>query len=1342
MAATLLEAGKRSWKMPRFVASLTLTAHEKQSGQEPRPTTATELSAVIKAGGYLILFGEGGIGKTTFLLDLSTTCIEDGHRIPLYVDAAVWARANVSLFEYLANRPPAQENGVTSTDLFILAKAGHVAIMLNGWNEMAAASKLFCREDIIQVIATAKALSVVVVSRTSGDTPDLPNAKQIEVRGLTWEGQSAVIRAELDNETAAPLLEILAKNMRLRHAARSPLILRGLIAQARKGAVADASMFDLLGAAVQAFEEDDQRHLVLCVAPVEGHQRAYLEELACLLTQRRATHCSRDHALQAFHSAATQLAKHQLIGVLPPLTSVLDVLVSHHLLHFDDGVIRFAHQRFQEYFAAIRLLRECSEDGVLPAQLRTVINQPAWGESLVLVAGKLKGEAALAAARIRMVKAAAALDLGLACDLIGICALNVVDDSEFHHHLVVRVNALVASPLQEVRDLGIAYQIASGLSVFADNLWALLESEDQQMRLHTYHLNGSAISLVQLGAGAERRIAAWPSERRVESVHGMADNADNYEYLMGLARSEPDLAVRAAAISALFWHFPASDVPLQAWLDAPIDVQIEHNVLSYIRYALDEGHAGEAVREHLRTIDINKLSTNARRQLTLTFPNEVGPRALDVVFEHLGTSERHRNDAPLIAIARTHAPERLLDLAQELALHARVIPDWVDEYLQAAPADIRTDIFEKAWNTLQGQDFDTLQGEILGPLANRNQIERSVAFWLQYAESGRESLTEIDHERRRRLGYLLAHASGDDLLNVVMQRSLAASYNEAARLVDLVRQRIGRDGSSTTNHWLPTLDDVTHLVAHFSEKAEITEVPQHTVRVYLCSIASHVVPAQFGSLLLETCRHHLDAWSTFRERCNERSKKATSSQPQHPQWGHYLASALSKWGPEALPGLLDLMSHPSAMEFIPEAIARSVNLPWTSKREPLINSVSTDIQKGEQRRRLRRELRQPDDTFQRWTDEAAKVLGEKLSELVTVNQEMKSTDVQWDARKAGHRVGRLAGVVASIPSPCIVEPVYRALASGLMEVYGSVETLRGLVRQGLYINDQSVVRQLEALCEQAANSMWPDDSSRYAMSELCALLTCVVPLSLLSKPIGQYLQQWCQFSSTHEVIHQLGTAHTESAWSCLLELGRELVGKGQPREELTPAVVSALTPRNLNEFFALVADGTLLTWCSSAWSLERLAPSVAAVLDKAPDQVEVFVDACRQAKSPLADALAGKVLSKIKGSQEILELFLLEALDAGRAVHKNMPAYRMLRGMFTLEIPISETEFKITPKASNELRAQLYARARGVGLIADSCRCLLASLECGRRETGRADDEPRHPVPEDSLVWTDALVPL
>lgn len=214
MATTLLEAGKRSWKMPRFVAPLTLEAHLRQDDQQTYPINTSELSSAIEAGDSLVLFGEGGIGKTTFLLDLCRSCMNGGRRIPLYVDAAVWARTNATLFEYLVSLPSAQGNGVTPVELTKLAEAGRLVIMLNGWNEISASSKLGCRDGLIHLTAAADALSVVVVSRASNDTPGLPNAMQIEVRGLTWHGQSAVVRAELGDGGAAPLLDLLAKKLR------------------------------------------------------------------------------------------------------------------------------------------------------------------------------------------------------------------------------------------------------------------------------------------------------------------------------------------------------------------------------------------------------------------------------------------------------------------------------------------------------------------------------------------------------------------------------------------------------------------------------------------------------------------------------------------------------------------------------------------------------------------------------------------------------------------------------------------------------------------------------------------------------------------------------------------------------------------------------------------------------------------------------------------------------------------------------------------------------------------------------------------------------------------------
>lgn len=1341
-ALILLEAGKSNWKMPRFVAPLNLEAQEEQEDNEPRPTNAAELADVIEAGGSLVLFGEGGIGKTTFLLDLCSSCMNgEKRRIPLYIDAAVWARSNTNPLDYIASNPSAQLHGVTSAELARLAEAGYLAVMVNGWNEIPASQKVVCQDAFSQLIAAAGSLSVVVVSRTSNDTASLPTAKRVKVQGLTWQGQSAVIRAELGNELAAPLLALLAKDTRLRRAARSPLILRGFTANAKKGAVEASSVYDLLGAVVQAFEEGDQRTPVLNDAPVYGLQRYYLEELACQLSSRLTISFSREEALPAITSASRKLEERGLSGPPPHSASVLDVLVSHHLLHFEDGAVRFAHQRFQEYFAATRLLRECVERTDPSALLFSAVNMPAWDDSLMLVAGKLKGMAN-AAARAHLVKAAARLDLGFSCDLAGLCVLSEADDPELHHHLVVRVNELIASPLEEVRDLGVAYQIASDFSAFAEKLWPLLEGKSQSTRLHAYRLNGSGISLAQLGSGAEERVAAWPSERRIEFLHELAGNADNYDFLVRIAHAEPDHAVRAAAISALFWNFPASDAPIQAWLNASVEVQTEHNVVSYIEYALDEGLAGEEVRERLRAIAVNDTSENVQLRLALAFPNEVGPLVLDVVFAHLRSIERHGSDAPLVAIAQANAPERLLSLAKDLVLGTRAVPDWASTFLRGAPAEVRADVFERSWAILQSAEFKNLDPRALGPLADRSQTQRSVAVWLQQCIDRREKLTDVDRDRGRQLGYLLAHAPGNDLLSVVMERGQAASYNEAAELIELVRIRIDRDdeGARTVDPWLPTTDEVRQLISRFSEKSETAEIRQDKVFVFLSCIASHVAPHEFGSLLLDTCRRHLDAWTAFRDAINQWAKRPASQRPHNPSLGNYVIAALAKWGPDALPGLMVLMTHPSAMELIPEAIGRIVSLPWDSKKNGFFSSVGSDASEGEQRRQAGRVLRQPEDIYQGTTDEAARTLGQKLTELIERLLQEKSTAENWNSKQAAYGIRRLISIVAHMPSPEIELPVNRALASGLVEVYGFVGALRGLVRQGLLISDAAVVGQLEALYEHEASAKWLDDSARYAMAELSELMYCVEPPELLTEPLSHYLAQWQRFAHTREAIRQLGALRSRAAWPSLVALGKELAPKGPPPEELAFALASALTPAHFAQFIELVADGTLFSWCRSIWNLERIAPNVASVIGEDLGRLEALLNACRQSSSPPTDTLASSVLAHVKGSDATRLRLGLDAVDAGRAVDSNMPSYRTLLDMFKLQIPMSyEGQYEVHPRSCNELRAQLYLRAKGNGPIAVGCRRLLASIECQRREDGRPTNEARHPDPNDGVAWTDAL---
>ncbi len=1337
MAEKLLEAGKRSWKMPEFVAPLTLEAQEKNDEQESkrRPVSISELSSEIDAGSSLILFGEGGIGKTTFLLDLCFAILNTRNRTPLFVDAAHWAQTNSSLLDYLASRVAATTNSVTIDELSRMAETGRLVIMLNGWNEIPGTLKAYCVEELNQLSTAADVLSIVIVSRSSSDIPSLPNAKRVEVQGLTWVGQSAIIRAELNHSASAALLDVLTKNTQLRHAARSPLILRGLIAQARKGTIVYSSVLELLAAAVQAFEEDGQRKLALSTSPIDAHQGEYLEELACILTQNKSINCSRNEALKALNSAAAKLAESRLIGQPPQPAAVLEVLISHHLLHLEDNVIRFAHQRFQEYYAAQRLLRECI-DGTQNHLLQMAVNQPFWEESILLVAEKLKGEKNFATARAHLLKAAIAIDLGLTCDLTGACAFNCTDDPELHRHIVTDINSIASSPLEEVRDLGISYQISSDLSDFAENLWPLLEEKNEQIRLRT--INRSAIALSQLGEGAYKRIASWPTDLRVEFVHEIANNPQNYEFLVNVAQHEQEIPVRAAAISCLLWQFPTSEVALQAWLCAPIELQTEHNVLSCVLYALEDGYANDAIQKQLLFIADYQAPSNDWLFIKLATQQIITPRSLDTIFEALSSREHPAEDSSLLDIAYNKAPERLKELAFDLTLQARRAPGWLSEYWRKASSQTKSFLFEKAWIILQGQDFTNLNGEMLGSIASKTQIERCVSLLIDYSKIEWKKLTENEQKIKRLLEYLLKYVTGNDLLSIVCERAKAASYSEAALLCEMVLRRTERNDESSVkiSHWQPTADEVQLMITLYWAKEEHEEIQQSTVRMYLCSIAGYVDAEKFSSLFLETCLEHLNSWYTFKKKIEQWSYRPTSPRPTNPQLGRHLSTAIVKWGPDSLPSLLELMNHPCAMEFIPTVIARVANSPWLSKKGKInFESVNSDLLEGEKRRTLGRALQQPDDRFQSWTDDAANVLGKRLEHHLASYAEEQLHVRTPNKRAAEYAIGNIAEIVSKIPSTYILEPLQQALTSGLMNIYGTVNVLRGLVRQGHYISNTTTIKKIEELYEITISEKWHDKQSTHVISDLSQLLVCGIDPSALNKPVNHYVKTWHKFSHPSEIIRRLESSHSENAWPVLMELSG-----ANGNEELARAMILTMKPVHLAEFITLVGDGRLFKWCNNDWALRQLAPNVAKILGDYPSLLEAFLDACRESGALVADSLAGEVLGHIKGQDETLIFYLLQALDAGRAAHQGMPAYRLLEQMFKSQEPINTSQFEVLQKENNKLRIELYNRAKGTGSVAESCKRLLASLESNRRAFTRPAEEPRHPMLTDELAWTDALL--
>jgi hypothetical protein len=801
--------------------------------------------------------------------------------------------------------------------------------------------------------------------------------------------------------------------------------------------------------------------------------------------------------------------------------------------------------------------------------------------------------------------------------------------------------------------------------------------------------------------------------------------------------------VRAEAISALFWNYPASTAGVNAWLNAPLEVQTKHNLVGFIDYGLEQGVAGDQIREKLRVIGASEISDAARLQLALAFPAEVGPTAVDVVLARLRSEEWQGSPEQLTSIAEGYAPDRLRALALELVAGQSGTPQWAGELLLGEKAETREIAFEMAWKLLMAGEGRRLSPELVGPLSSMTQTRRSVAAWLRHCVERRSKLSDGEQERGREVGYLLAHAPGDDLLGVVMELGVQASYEESVELAELLLTRVSRGEGyvSGANPWLPKPEQFTRLFDLFSGKREEARNPQDRLFTLLACIASHVAPAEFEPMLLEALRRHLDAWTAYRALLDEWLKRPSSPRPNNPSLGNYIISALTRWGMDALPGVLQLLSHPNASDLVPQAIGRIASLPWTSTKKQTFSSVNTDIQDGRQRRDAGLVLRQPSSAYQPVTDDAARALAGLLNVEVDRQQIERKANPKWNSKQGEYQVGNLVGILANLPSVEIVAPITRALCSGLMGLYGVVSAVRALIRQGWVFSDAGVVAEFEALYERETNPARVHESTRYTLAEFSQLMFLVEPPAQLKLPLSHYLGQWQHFAQPAEVIRVLGAMSTERAWPLLLELGAALSTKGRTTEGLPFALASALSSNHFAAFARLVADGTLFSWCRNAWTVEHISPAVAEVVKNSPEHLALLIDSWRKSASPLGDALLAEVLKRIDVRDEKICELGLEALDAGRASDSSMPAYRMLKRMFILEVPLGENQFEVYPKACNPLRLALYHRAKVSGEVGLAAKRILASLELGRRDAERPLDEPRHPDPSDGLPWTRVLCP-
>lgn len=555
-------------------------------GQETRTLIATaELEAALLESQRLIIEGPAGTGKTTTLIQLASRAARpDSRHLTLLINLPEFLSSRDSLLKFIAKMPAFLSRRLSAPDLAKVYENIHCSFLLNSWNEISDTRSEDAVNAIAQIERSFPAAGIILATRTHRVSPPLAATLRVRLASLS-RGQRTEYLRQLLGQTASELLVQLESDSALDELTRIPLILAQVLALFRAGKPIPTTKMAVLDAMVRLIEGSDEHQDHLRRPPIAGNAAEYLIELAKRATGQSEVIVNEAIARSAVHTASSRLRSESQIASLPEPADILSLLCAHHVLErieYPSVAFRFQHQQFQEYYAAVALRRELAalslsrDSAASSAFARDFINQPAWEESLRMLAEQLSqditqqsGNQSLEAAN-QLVPLTLTVDPVFAADLSRLCGQRLWQ--EVGAPLSERFRLWRADPDNHHQQCALAGMLASGAPDFSDVLLPLLTHHDQQVRLRTYR-QWREFHVSSLGHNWHDIVRAWDEACRADFVGELGTQRQAAEVIERFALEDPSRNVRVSAAQALF--FAGAPESLRRLLNGLDDVSFQ-----------------------------------------------------------------------------------------------------------------------------------------------------------------------------------------------------------------------------------------------------------------------------------------------------------------------------------------------------------------------------------------------------------------------------------------------------------------------------------------------------------------------------------------------------------------------------------------------------------------------------------------------------------------------------------------------------------------------------------------------------------------------------------------------
>lgn len=1313
--------------------SMHISGGENDSGEV---LEINDLERMLTHGCRIILEAPAGRGKTTTLIQLANLSSENS-RISFIIDLPAWLLSGEDILDHIAKLPPFRSATIDANALAKLYDSEHITFLLNGWNEISDAYSDKAMAMLQHLERSFPSAGIIVATRAHHLIPPLPGALKVQLLSLNRKQRTEYLRSNL-GDRGDTLRSKLDNDPVLDQLTRTPLILAKVVDIFAAGLSIPETKMGVLEAVIKLNEEATEHKNHLQLPPLTGQAHAYLRNLAIQMLAKEQVVISQEEARPIMKATSTDLQNIGQISTTPDPQSIINALCAHHILEWQDQpfiTLRFEHQQFQEYFAAMKLKRELlalarnKTDEKISAFIKKYVNQPVWEEPLQMVAQEIGDQKAgnikedLTKAGTLLVEMALNIDPIFAADLARLCGEAVWE--KVGDILSKRLRAWYKSSNPDHRECALAGMMASGSPDFNNIILPMLTSQDQQVRLSVYR-EWDEFHLSTLGPDWKSVVKRWEEKARIDFVRETTKNRWIPEIIEEFAIKDSSMEVRVACMEWLSWGGSPEDV--NSIFERMAEITFEQAIVRMSPEEIPLAARSRALKVYQKVY--TQTADAIARLRNLLSQEKLGNADIeDELKAQLSSLEQSkmRNVGEFII-------KPSLDIIKKS--DATWVSHWIAERI------IDGSLWHDHWKDLITTVPADLIDQWLKKLSSENLRYKSTSNVIVVLASGMdkthaEKIFQKLCDLKRTIGTTCKKENGD---NYEIQRQLREMFralppnvavgglaNRLKRSFDgdefkVVVDLLSTDGKQEDN-FREELDKSLRedLLAYLKSGLDFVLKSDDRDGGLIADVA--VALSRIGTPDDAKCLHQLIQADIKRLKSNlDARKKGTPVTIT--SWCPYHIRALVRLDPDgAEQKILELLHEPV---YENESAATLVRLAKEDRSEPPFGGYRQGYANIWN-------ARAGQDVMQFNKTRRANFVSAIRDKISSQLREANS-----DKDKLPYSVRDFAESLAILDSRGSADLIFEVLSLlGEHDDWPKITALENLLYGGAILPTDTIFSLFETTLQYLRRHGSNDDRERLLSRFLCVLPFVDDPtrgVEKIKEIISEFRLPW---HVQRDILPAVGYSRCPEA----VKLLRELVGpNGEHINDMEESWINAVaaidTPEARNLLLSFV-DPEIKEFQNDP-KVERvdiLASRLAELANKDPKIEKRLYQLCDSCLTPGQRAILAEVVLRMNTEESVIAG--LNLIDDTVNPPIPYPIFRKIEALFVEHRPYkaSPSTYTLVPRSSNIIRKKLLEMYTSDARRKNATYALLGKIEALRLDYGKPSSEPRHPDLESGIQW-------